>query len=121
MRALTIILLVCALAGQAAADRASQHGVSWLASSVVVELPKVGKPERKVIIAQATASASCVVLEIAATKTDKPSVDPKLQKLKALSKPPFTSWNTFKVVAENKYTLQAGAQVSSSRATGGNF
>jgi hypothetical protein len=47
-------------------------------------------------IARADDKADCSYLEIAATTTNKPSIDPELKPLeKKLTKPPFASWNTF--------------------------
>ena len=118
MRA-TILAAVLLLAGQASAEPGVRRGMPWLAASVVRELPRATQPAEKKLLAQAS-SATCNMTEIAATKEATPTLDDKLQKFKKmLGKTPFTTWNTFKVVTENKFTLQAGGQVSSSRKTGG--
>jgi hypothetical protein len=50
--------------------------------------------------AQST-SANCSFLEISATNADPPSVDPALKAVqKKLKRPPFTSWNTFKLLGK---------------------
>lgn len=50
--------------------------------------------------------ATCDLLEISASSGDKPSVDPKLDKLKKkFKKPPFSSWNQFKLLMQTDKTL----------------
>lgn len=54
-----------------------------------------------------TGGASCAVLEIDASNTSAPSVDPALgaQLERKLKKPPFSSWNTFKVLGTQNRAL----------------
>jgi hypothetical protein len=57
--------------------------------------------------AHADTGASCTVLEIEASTSDAPSVDPDLRPLeRKLKKPPFSSWNTFKRLGSHDLVLQ---------------
>lgn len=72
-----------------------------------------------VLTASATASAqpkappppptvSCEFLEVSASSGDAPSVDADLEKLKKkFKKPPFSSWNQFKLLMRAEKTLTA--------------
>lgn len=52
------------------------------------------------------ATVSCEVLEITATNGKDPSVDADLEKLKKkFKKPPFSSWNQFKLLMKTDRTL----------------
>lgn len=54
----------------------------------------------------AAPSATCDILEISASSGDKPSVDAQLDKLKKkFKKPPFSSWNQFKLLMQTDKTL----------------
>jgi len=51
-------------------------------------------------------TATCDILEISASTGDKPAVDPQLDKLKKkFKKPPFSSWNVFKLLMRSDKTL----------------
>jgi hypothetical protein len=82
---------------------------SWLLAAVLT-----------VFVAGATASAqpkqsppppptvSCEFLEVSASTGDKPAVDADLEKLKKkFKKPPFSSWNQFKLLMKADKTLTA--------------
>lgn len=50
--------------------------------------------------------AECSFMEIAATKTDKPAVDPELKPLeKKFKKAPFSAWNNFKKLSAGASSL----------------
>ncbi|MBK9030437.1 MAG: hypothetical protein IPL61_03700 [Myxococcales bacterium] len=54
----------------------------------------------------ARADVACSIVEIEATVTDRPSVDPDLKALeRKLKKPPFSSWNAFKRLGATSLTL----------------
>ena len=56
--------------------------------------------------ARADAKASCDILEISATKGDKTSIPADLKQIeKKLKKPPFSSWNVFKLQHRENRTL----------------
>src|SRR6478735_1089630 len=56
-------------------------------------------------------TVSCEFLEISASSGDKPSVDPDLEKLKKkFGKPPFSSWNQFKLLTKIDKSLTAKKQ-----------
>lgn len=64
-------------------------------------------------------AASCLVTEIHAT-TEKKGIDPKLARLKAkLSKPPFSAWDTFKLLAEPTVVAEKDKPAQTKLATGG--
>lgn len=72
-------------------------GRSWL---VIAGLLAAAGPVR------ADTKADCDYLEIWASNTSKPAIDPELQPLeKKLKKPPFSSWNTFHKLASGKFSL----------------
>ena len=51
-------------------------------------------------------SASCSVIELSATKADKPSIDAELKPLeKTLKDPPFSAWNSFKLLQKASLDL----------------
>jgi hypothetical protein len=57
--------------------------------------------------ARADAPLACTVLEIEASTSDAPSMDPTLKPLeKKLRKPPFSSWNTFKRLGVHSAALE---------------
>lgn len=54
------------------------------------------------------AAVTCDILEITATTGKEPSVAPELQKLqKKFKKPPFSSWNQFKLMMSESRALKA--------------
>ncbi len=64
--------------------------------------------------ARADTTASCAVVEIEASTSDAPLIDPDLRPLeRKLKKPPFSSWNRFKRLGSHTLVLQpmkSGAQ-----------
>ncbi len=53
-------------------------------------------------------TVSCEFLEVSASSGDKPAVDADLEKLKKkFKKPPFSSWNQFKLLMKAEKTLTA--------------
>jgi hypothetical protein len=56
--------------------------------------------------AAAFADRKCEVVEIHASKSDKPSIDPDLKDLKKKLKGPFAAFNTFKKLARIKASLK---------------
>ena len=71
------------------------------ASSVASAQPDKQPP------AQAVISVTCDFIEITATSEKDPSVDPDLEKLKKkFKKPPFSSWNVFKLQHRENRTLE---------------
>lgn len=78
-----------------------------------------GKLRAPMRVAEAPAMAKCVVTEILATN-DKKGVDPKLDKLKGkLAKPPFSAWDTFKLLGEPTVSAEKDKPVTATLATGG--
>ena len=68
----------------------------WLAAMMVVALAQPAF----------AGDAECSFMEIAATKTDKPSVDPELKPLeKKFKKAPFSAWNVFKKLSSGSTSL----------------
>ena len=68
----------------------------WLAASLVVALAKPAF----------AGDSDCSYIEIAATKSDKPSMDGELKPLeKKLKKAPFSAWNTFKKLSSGMVAL----------------
>jgi hypothetical protein len=56
--------------------------------------------------ARAEVATSCEFLEIAAKQSDKPSIDPELRPVeKKLKKPPFSTWNQFKLLSHVQKSL----------------
>ena len=56
--------------------------------------------------ARADITADCEFLEISAKVGDKPSIDPDLQPVeKKLQKPPFSTWNQFKLLSRSQKAL----------------
>lgn len=54
----------------------------------------------------AQGDAQCDYVEIAATKTDKPAVDPELKQLaRKFKKAPFSAWNTFTKLSSGSIAL----------------
>lgn len=52
-------------------------------------------------------AVSCEFLEISATSAKEPSIDPELEKLKRkFKKPPFSSWNSFKLLMKANQKLE---------------
>jgi hypothetical protein len=68
----------------------------WLAAAAVVALAQPA----------VAGDAECSFIEIAATKTDKPAMDPELKPLeKKFKKAPFSAWNTFKKLSSGTASL----------------
>jgi hypothetical protein len=66
---------------------------------------KDGKDKNKPA-AKAERKVDCEFLEIAATSAEKGKIDAELVSLeKKLKKPPFSSWNTFKILSRSNKTL----------------
>lgn len=56
--------------------------------------------------ARADITAECEFLEMSARTGDKPSIDPALQPVeKKLKKPPFSTWNQFKLLSRSQKAL----------------
>lgn len=56
--------------------------------------------------ARADVTADCEFLEIAAKAGDKPAIDPALAPIeKKLKKPPFSTWNQFKLLSRSQKSL----------------
>ena len=56
--------------------------------------------------ARAEVATSCEFLEISAKQGDKPAIDPDLKPVeKKLKKPPFSSWNQFKLLSHSQKSL----------------
>jgi len=56
--------------------------------------------------ARADVTADCEFLEIAAKAGDKPAIDPALAPIeKKLKKPPFSTWNQFKLLSHSQKSL----------------
>lgn len=69
-----------------------------------------GKPTQ---IAQNTPTAKCEIIEFLAETTDRPSVDPKLDALKAaFKKPPLSAWNTFTFTGSQSVTAPQSKAVT---------
>ncbi len=68
----------------------------WLAAAMVVALAHPAF----------AGDAECSYMEIAATKTDKPQIDPELKPLeKKFKKAPFSAWNDFKKLSNGSASL----------------
>lgn len=68
----------------------------WLAAAMVVALAQPAF----------AGDAECSYIEIAATKTDKPAMDPELKPLeKKFKKAPFSAWNNFKKLSNGPASL----------------
>ena len=68
----------------------------WLAAAMVVALAHPAF----------AGDAECSYMEIEATKTDKPQVDPELKPLeKKFKKAPFSAWNNFKKLSTGPVSL----------------
>jgi hypothetical protein len=68
----------------------------WLAAAMVVALAQPAF----------AGDAECSYMEIAATKTDKPQIDPELKPLeKKFKKAPFSAWNNFKKLSTGAASL----------------
>lgn len=69
--------------------------LKWIV--VLAAVATLGSPSR--VKAQAPPTAKCEIVEFLAENTDKASVDARLGKWRtALTKPPFTAYNTFTVL-----------------------
>lgn len=69
----------------------------WLAAVMVAALAQP---------AFAQGDANCSFVEISATKTNKPAMDPELKPLaKKFKKAPFSAWNTFKKLSSGDIAL----------------
>ena len=70
----------------------------WLATAMVFSLGAPASAQK--------GDAECSYIEIAATKTDKPAMDPDLKPLeKKFKKAPFSAWNNFKKLAAGTASL----------------
>ena len=68
----------------------------WLAAAMVAALAQPAF----------AGDAECSYMEIAATKTDKPQIDPELKPLeKKFKKAPFSAWNNFKKLSSGAASL----------------
>ena len=86
---------------------------------VGVSTASAGKLRPQIRVAEAPATAKCVVTEILATN-EKKGVDAKLDKLKGkLAKPPFSAWDTFKLIGEPAVTAEKDKPATATLATGG--
>ena len=73
--------------------------LSTLLFTAIMAIVLVGARERSASAQSQT--ATCSFLEIAATNADPGSIDPALKAIeKKLKRPPFTSWNTFKLLGK---------------------
>lgn len=73
---------------------------------------------REVRLAQASVS-QCTATEILATN-EKQGIDPKLERLKAkLTRPPFSAWDTFKLLGEQSIRAEKDRPASARLANGG--
>jgi len=82
---------------------------SWFAAAVLTlgvhALPASAQPKQT---PPPPPTVSCEFLEVSASSGDKPSVDAELEKLKKkFKKPPFSSWNQFKLLMRAEKTLTA--------------
>ncbi len=69
--------------------------------------------------ARAQAAATCTVTEMVATNDGK-GVDPKLSRFeRKLKKPPFSSWDTFRLLAEKTFDTEEDKPVTTGLAPGG--
>jgi hypothetical protein len=70
-------------------------------------------------LAEKAPVAQCTVTEILASN-DKKGIDPRLEKFKAkLTKPPFSAWDTFKLLAETGAQAEKDKPTATKLATGG--
>ena len=80
--------------------RPRRRSLSVLAFAVALAVllaPRLGR---------ADVTAECDFLEFSATSGDKPAIDGELQQLeKKLKKPPFSTWNQFKLLARSHKSL----------------
>ena len=68
-----------------------------LALAAVLAAPRLGR---------ADVTAECDFIEFSGTSGDKPAIDGELQQLeKKLKKPPFSTWNQFKLLARSHKAL----------------
>jgi len=75
----------------------------WLASWLAIPVIAVAGPRP---VQAGNDGAECSYIEVAATKSDKPSIDPELKPLeKKLEKGPLSAWNTFKKLSNGAVTL----------------
>jgi hypothetical protein len=75
----------------------------WLTAAVVTSLAGAASAQPK----PTAPTVSCEFLEISATSGKTASIDPELEKLsKKFKKPPFSSWNTFKLLMKTNRTLE---------------
>lgn len=76
----------------------------WLTAALAMTLSSTVLAQPKTPPAAPT--VSCEFLEISATSEKAPSIDPELEKLrKKFKKPPFSSWNTFKLLMKANQPL----------------
>jgi hypothetical protein len=86
--------------------------------AVGLALTGTGRPAR------AEVATECEFLEISAKTGAKPAIDPELQRVeKKLKKPPFSTWNQFKLLSHSKKPLArkkpepVGLKIGSATAT----
>jgi hypothetical protein len=80
----------------------TRHRASFavLAAAVMAALAGTATPAR------AQAAIECELLEMSAKAGDKPSIDPELKPVeKKLKKPPFSTWNQFKLLSHSQKSL----------------
>ena len=84
----------------ARADRSILARGALVAAAVLSVLVAGAHPAR------ADITAECEFLEMSAKAGDKPSIDPELQPVeKKLKKPPFSTWNQFKLLSRSQKAL----------------
>ncbi len=82
----------------------------WLAAALVVALAQPAL----------ASDSTCSFIEIAATKTAKPSMDPELKPLeKKFKKAPFSAWNNFKKLSSGTAALTKNKPESQKLKQGG--
>jgi hypothetical protein len=89
-------------------------GVGLLGSVVMGETPKPPAQSPK---PAAVAAISCDVMILHATN-DNSGIDPRLGKMPALSKPPFSSYNSYKLLDQTSMALNRGQAVPLQLPTG---
>jgi hypothetical protein len=74
----------------------------WIRLALVVGALLIGAPHA----ARAQVSTECEFLEISAKTADKPAIDAELKPVeKKLRKPPFSTWNQFKLLSRSQRPL----------------
>lgn len=79
----------------------ARFGLVFVALAIAFAAPASAQPKPPPTV-------TCDFLEVTATNGAKPSIDPELEKLKKkFKKPPFSSWNQFKLAMKESRTLTA--------------